>query len=114
MPRKAASDETATTWPALRSTIFGSAAAMVTQAAVTLTSMIRLTSCQSILRAEVGWPMPALAMTRSSAPPASSSARWMARTSASESCTSSGTGTMEPPGASAASFDSSSLRRAAA
>ena len=56
--------------------------------------------------------MPALAITRSSAPPDSSSARWMAATSASVSCTSSGTGTMFP--FSACSRFSSSLRRAAA
>ena len=107
IPRKAASDETATTWPWSRATILGSAAATVTQAAPALTSMIFLTVAQSILRAEVGPPTPALAMTMSRSP-----ADWIAFTSAPVSWTSSGTGTMFS--LSRASFSSSSLRRAAA
>src|SRR5438552_15779333 len=64
IPRKAASELTATTWPALRAIMRGKAAAMVTQAAVTLTSMIHFTFRQSIFLAGVGCPTPALAITR--------------------------------------------------
>src|SRR5438105_4960674 len=87
MPRKAASEATATTWPESRATIFGSAAAMVTQVAVAFSSRMRRTTVQSILRAGVGRPVPALAMTRSK------SSACTALTSASVSWTSSGTGT---------------------
>src|SRR3954466_3165575 len=64
MPRNAASDDIITTWPESRAIIAGSAAATVTQAAVALTSKICFTHFQSILRAGVGRPTPALAMTR--------------------------------------------------
>ena len=114
MPRKAARLDTATTWPASRATIAGSAAPTVTQAAVTFTSRIFLTQVQSILRALVGQPTPALAMTRSSAPPEAASASWIDRTSSSASVTSIGTGTTRRAGASAASASSSGLRRATA